>query len=82
MTSPVSSEARANGTMTYQPVSSIAIQQARTVWVSWQVWVAIARAKYAMTVPSQPTEEVTCAVSANLRSPGFMVMIAAPPYFL
>ena len=31
MTSPVSSAANANGTMTYQPVTSIAIQAVRTV---------------------------------------------------
>src|SRR6266545_3493595 len=74
MTIPVSSAARANGTMTYQPVNSIAIQAARSVCASWLVTAETPSARYATTAPIQPTENVRCAASANLRTPGGMVM--------
>src|SRR6266542_567552 len=78
MTSPLSSEARANGRITYQPVTSIAIQAARTVCASRLVTAATPSARYATTAPIQPTENVRCTASANLRRPGVMVMAAAP----
>src|SRR6266511_2209265 len=79
MTRPVRSAARANGTMANQPVSSIAIQAARTVWASRLVTAETPSARYATTAPVQPTEKVRCTVSTNLRRPGAMVMAVAPP---
>jgi hypothetical protein len=58
MTSPVSSEARANGTMANQPVSSIATQAARNIGASWLVMPATTSARNATTAPIQPTENV------------------------
>src|SRR5437879_327900 len=74
MTIPVSSAARASGTMAYQPVNSIAIQTARSVCASWLVTAETPSARYATTAPIQPTEQARCAASANLRRPGGMVM--------
>src|SRR5439155_608112 len=49
MTSPVSSAARASGTMTNQPVNSIAIQAGRTACASRLVAAEAATATYATT---------------------------------
>src|SRR5947208_3551626 len=35
----------------------------------------MARGRYASTAPNQPTEKVTCVVSANLRRRGVMVIV-------
>src|SRR5687768_18370237 len=40
---------------------------------------AIASARKAATDPSQPTDEVTCVVSANLRMPADIVMFSCTP---
>src|SRR5918992_1238568 len=77
MTSPVSSAATANGTMAYQPVTSIAIQAAPTVCASWLAAAQRPSARYATTAPIQPTEVVRWTVSASLRTPGAMVTAAS-----
>src|SRR5919106_1834585 len=74
MTRPVKSAARANGTITYQPVNSIATQAPRTVRASWLVTEEMPSAKYATTAPIQPIESVRCAARTSLRRPGAMVM--------
>ena len=79
--SPVSNEANANGTMTNRAIKSIARQAARTICASWPVRPATARARKAAIEPSKPTEEVMCAVSANFRRLGVMIMVgdSIPP---
>lgn len=58
-TSPVTREARQNGTMTNQPKSSIETKAERTTWGSWLVSPAIASARNPATAPSHPTDVVT-----------------------
>src|SRR5947209_6477 len=72
MTRPVSSATTASGTMAHQPVTSMAVQAARTVCASGLVTAATPSARYATTAPIHPTEQVRWIVSANLRTPGVM----------
>ncbi len=72
MTNPVTSEVRASGTMTYQPVSAIAVQAARTVLDILAGHSADPRARYEGTAPIHPTESVRWALSANLRTRSIM----------
>src|SRR5438552_16676477 len=77
MTRPVSSAARASGTMTYQPVNSMAIQAPRTAWASWLVAAVTPTAMYATTAPSHPSDDVRWTVSTNWRTAGAIIKTRA-----
>src|SRR5687767_13383247 len=79
MTNPVTRATRASGTMAYHPISSIAIQAARTVCASGLAATETPSTRYAMTAPIQPTEHVRCTVSTSLRRLGARVTAVAPP---
>src|SRR5688500_17744319 len=64
--------------MTSQAIRSIARYAPRTKAACWLPRPAIARARNVATAPSNPTENVTCAVSATLRTRGDMIMIGHP----
>src|SRR5262245_19504856 len=53
--------------MTDHVIDSVARYAARTICTSWLRRPATASARKPATAPSQPTEAMTCAVSANLR---------------
>jgi hypothetical protein len=74
----VISDATANGTMTYHPVSSIAIQAARIVSTSLLVTARTPSTRYATTAPIHPIENVRCALKANLRTGGRITMVVGP----
>src|SRR5438477_10022675 len=73
MINPVRSAARARGTMTDQPIVSIAIHAARTVCTSRLVAADTPSARYATTAPIQPTDSVRCVASTNFRMPGVII---------
>src|SRR6266704_3509479 len=68
---------QANGTIADHPVSSIAIQAARTVCTSLLVTAEMPSTRYTTTAPIQPTEKTRWTMSASLRMPGAMVTAAA-----
>ena len=61
----------------YWPITFIARYAPRTTSASRLVKPATLRIKKLATAPSQPTEQVTCAVSAILRNPGVIFMLAS-----
>src|SRR6266496_2046370 len=63
--------------MAHQPVTSIAVQAARTVCVSGLTIELMPSARYATTAPIQPTELMTCTLRATLRTPGLIDRLMA-----